>query len=138
MAMKVTGHRHGKPLTRMLTEDPTVLTKQSRMNRDPEAQVVMDAKALYDALLSEQQNQDDERAALECSMIKEDMETLGARPRWVPHDKNPADALTKVEGAHAAPMAKLLRTSKFSIKEESEELSERKQTKEALGYVPRP
>ena len=98
----------------------------------------MDAKALYDALLSEQQNQDDERAALECSLIKEDLETLGGRPRWVPHDKNPADALTKVEGAHFAPMAKLLNTSKFSIKEDSEELSERKQTKDTFGYVPRP
>ena len=100
--------------------------------------MVMDAKALYDALLSEQQNQDDERAALECSLIKEDLETLGGRPRWVPHDKNPADALTKVEGAHFAPMAQLLNTSKFSIKEESDELLERKQTKETLGYVPRP
>ena len=88
----------------------------------------MDAKALYDALLSEQQNQDDERAALECLLIKEDMETLGARPRWVPHDQNPADALTRVEGTHFAPMARLLNTSRFSMKEEAEELLERKQT----------
>ena len=134
MAMRVTGHRHGMPLIKGRAEEPTVLTKQRRLNRDPE----MDAKALYDALLSEQQIQDDERAALECSLIKEDLETLGGRPRWVPHDKNPADALTKVEGAHFAPMAKLLNTSRFCIKEESEELRERKQTKETLGYVPRP
>ena len=98
----------------------------------------MDAKAVYDALLSEQQNQDDERASLECSLIKEDLETLGGRPRWVPHDKNPADALTKVEGAHFAPMARLLNTSRFCIKEEAEELLEIKQTKETLGHVPRP
>ena len=75
MAMRVTGHRHGMPLTRFAEEEPTVLTKQSRNNKDPESQVVMDAKALYDAPLSEQQNQDDERAALECSLIKEDIET---------------------------------------------------------------
>lgn len=56
MSMRVTGHRHGMPLTRMSTEEPTVLTKQSRMNRDPEAQMVVDANALYDALLSEQQS----------------------------------------------------------------------------------
>ena len=85
-----------RSLYKMAAEEPTVLTKQSRANRDPEAQVVMAAKALYDALLSEQQNQDDERAALECSLIKEDLETLRGRPRWVPHDKNPANALTKV------------------------------------------
>ena len=35
-------------------------------------------------------------------------------------------------------MAKLLSTSKFCIKEESVELQERKETKETLGYVPRP
>ena len=54
------------------------------------------------------------------------------------NQKNPSAALTKVEGAHFAPMAKLLNTSKFSIKEESDELWGRKQTKETLGYVPRP
>ena len=117
------------PLTRMILDEPTVLTKQSRINQDPDTQMVMDAKALYDALLSEQQHQDDERAALECSLIKEDLETLGGRPRWVPHDKNPADALTKVEGTHFAPMARLLNTSRFCINEESEELQEIKQTK---------
>ena len=126
------------PLTKRVAEEPTVLTKQTRLNQDLEAQMVMDAKALYDALLSEQQNQDDERASLECSLIKEDLETFGGRPRWVPHDKNPADALTKVEGAHFAPMARLLNTSRFCIKEEAEELLEIKQTKETLGYVPRP
>ena len=120
MAMRITGHRHGNALIKGRAEEPTVLTKQSRLNRDPEAQMIMDAEALYDALLSEQQNQDDERAALECSLIKEDLETLGGRPRWVPHDKNPADALTKVEGAHFALMARLLNTSRFCIKEESE------------------
>ena len=79
-------------------------------------------KALYDALLSEQQKQDGERAALECSLIKEDLETGGGRPRWATHDKHPADALMKVEGAHFASMARLPSTPTFSIKEESEEL----------------
>ena len=87
-------------------------------------------------MLSEQQNQDDERAALECSLIKEDLEALGGRPRWVPHDT--ADALAKAKGAHFTPMARLLNTSKFSIKDESEELLDRKGVKEGLGYVPRP
>ena len=121
-ALRVIGHRHGMPLTHLALEEPTVLTKQARTNVDPEAQMVMDAKALYDSLLSEQQNQDDERAALECSLIREDMESLGCRPRWVPHDKKPADALTKCEGVHFEPMARMLRTSNFSIREESEEL----------------
>ena len=107
------------------------------MEVNPAGGWVMDAKALYDALLSEQQNQDDERAALECSLIKEDSETLGGRPRWAPHDKNPAGALTKVEGAHFAPMAKLLNTSRFCIKEESEELPERKKKRKKFSDTSR-
>ena len=51
-ALRVTGHRHGMPLTHLAIEEPTVLTKQARTNMDLEAQIVMDAKALYDALLS--------------------------------------------------------------------------------------
>ena len=43
---------------------------------DPETQVVMDAKALYDMLCSEQQNQDDARAALEVSVKKGGHEDL--------------------------------------------------------------
>ena len=138
MALRIAGHRHGKPLTQAMEEAPTVLTKQATINTDPEAQMVMDAKALYDALLSEQQNQDDEGAALECSLIREDMESLGCRPRWVPHDKNPADALTKYSGAHFEPLARLLRTSTFCIRGEVEELEQRRAVNDVLGYVPRP
>ena len=49
MAMRVIGYRHGMPLTKRVTEPPAVLAKQSRANQDPGAQVVMDAKALFDA-----------------------------------------------------------------------------------------
>ena len=59
-------------------------------------------------------------------------------PRWVPHDKNPADALTKAEGAHAVPLMRLLSSSCWTIREESAELEERKEVKSTLGYVPRP
>ena len=115
-----------------------MLTRQSRRNQDLAAQMVMDAKALYDSLMSEQTNQDDERACLEVSIIKEDFQVLGCVPRWVPHDKNPSDALTKAEGAHAMPLATLLKTSRFKIRAEAEELEERKDIKQEYGYVPRP
>ena len=43
-----------------------------------------------------------------------------------------------MQGAHFAPLAKLLNTSTFCAREEAEELLHRKQTKEKLGYIPRP
>ena len=133
----MTGHRHGDPLTTNCVEPPTVLTKQTRRAVDPSCQVVMDAKALYDSLISEQQNQDDERAALEASIVKEDLDALGARARWVPHDRNPMDALTKTDGAHSQPLRQLLRTGVYVLKEETEELVIRKEIKERIGHVPR-
>ena len=72
------------------------------------------------------------------SVIKEDMSTLGAVARWVPHDKNPTDALTKVEGAHATPLLAMLRSCTFKIRAEQEELQHRAEVREELGYNPRP
>ena len=65
------------------------------------------------------------------------METLQARARWVPHDRNPVDALTKTEGAHNQPLRQLLRTATYTLKEETEELEIRKEIKEQHGSVPR-
>ena len=96
--------------------------------------MVMNAKALFfDNINSEQQNADDERASLEVSLIKEVMISLGCV-----HHKNPTDGLTKADGAHMVPLQQLLATSKFAIRAEAEELTERKEVKDRLGYVPRP
>jgi len=135
---QATGHVYGAPLAPIISGPPTVLTRQTRLSVDPHCQMVVDAKALYDMLISEQLSQDDPRAALEASMIKEDMLVLAGIPRWVPHDKNPADALTKHEGAHSLPLLQLLRTGHFEIRAEAEELEDRKEVKDELGHVPRP
>ena len=57
--------------------------------------------------------------------------------RWVPHDRNPADALTKHEGAHVVPLMQLLRTGHYKIQGEAAELEARKQVKTKLGYFPK-
>jgi len=49
MSMRYTGFRHGDSLTGRPKEEPTVLTRQTRLMTDPMAQVVMDAKSLYDS-----------------------------------------------------------------------------------------
>ena len=99
--------------------------------------LVMDAKSLYDALNTEQQSNDESRSALEAIMVKEDLERLVAVPRWIPHDRNPADALTKVEKAHAKPLEDLLKTHTFVLAHEDSVMAERVKEREEHGYNPR-
>ena len=63
---------------------------------------------------------------------------MEAIPRWIPHDKNPTDALTKMDGAHVVPLAALLKSGYWQITPEEEELQMRSEIKAVKGYVPRP
>ena len=120
------------PRSRQRTEDEylslagksTVLAKESQSFVDPRALAVVDAKALFDALLSDQPQGQDDRASLEIAIIRESLTVVLGRPRWIPHNRNPADSLTKLQGAHVEPMLELLRTNSFCIEEEQSVLSE--------------
>ena len=57
--------------------------------------------------------------------------------RWIPHNENPADALTKMAGAHVAPLWSLLRTGMMTIKKEEISLADRKAEKDEQGYASR-
>eukprot|EP00435_Cladocopium_sp_Y103_P070714 s172_g35.t2 len=116
------------PRRKQLTEDQyleasgkaTVIANDSSIYRDPHSICVMDAKSLYDALNSEQSQGDDDRSALETAIIRESMSVCRSRPRWVPHNMNPADSMTKFAGGHHEPLLKLLKTGKYMIEEEEE------------------
>ena len=110
----------------------TVFAKESKAFRDPRSIVVMDAKALFDGLCSEQSSGDDDRSALEIAIIKESILAVQGRPRWIPHNENPADALTKVEGAHAQPLLRLLQSNQFQIEEEDDVLQRGRQSESRL------
>ena len=103
----------------------------------PSALFVIDAKSLFDALKSEQTLQEDRRAALEIAVLKDDMAMLKALCRWIPHNFNPADGLTKYIGAHLEPLMELLRTHTFRLFEESQVLQEHADLKDKFGYLPR-
>ena len=60
------------------------------------------SNSLYDSLDNELP-QDDKKSALEVPIILEFLNRIGGRARWVPHNKNPAGAMTKVKGAHMEP-----------------------------------
>ena len=124
------------PRSRQRTEDEylslagksTVLAKESNHFVDPRALAVVDAKALFDALLSDQPQGQDERASLEISIIRESLTVVLGRPRWIPHNRNPADSLTKLHGAHVEPMLELLSTNSFCIEEEQSVLQQGRQS----------
>eukprot|EP00973_Karenia_brevis_P088094 12215499-Karenia_brevis.AAC.1 len=71
--------------------------------------MISDSKGLFDAL-NNKLPQDDRKSATETPILEEQMRRMHGRCRWVPHNYNPADALTKLKGAHLAPLMELLRT----------------------------
>ncbi|OLQ12867.1 hypothetical protein AK812_SmicGene3197 [Symbiodinium microadriaticum] len=106
----------------------TVIAAEDPNYTDPRAVAIADAKSLYDALHSEQSHGDDDRSALEIAIIQGSLEKLRGRIRWVPHNFNPADGLTKLIGAHMEPLHKLLATHHYMIEEEASVLAQGKQS----------
>eukprot|EP00973_Karenia_brevis_P036450 5025984-Karenia_brevis.AAC.1 len=100
--------------------------------KDPLCSMISDSKGLYDALNSEWP-QDDKRSATETPMIEEQMKRMHGRCRWVPRNDNPVGALTKLKGAHPAPLMALLRTGVYWLKTEEAQLASRAEEKEGTG-----
>ena len=98
----------------------------------------MDAKSVFDASATEQATGEDDRSALEIAIIQDSLTRCQGRVRWVPHNKNPSDMLTKLNGAHEVPMMQLLKTSTFRIQDEEKTLSEGRQGehRQKSKYVP--
>ncbi|CAK8993884.1 unnamed protein product [Durusdinium trenchii] len=110
-----------------------VIAAEVEAFKDPHGVALMDAKALYDSLNSDQsQGGTDDRATLEIAIIKESLAVTQTRPRWIPHNFNPADALTKVQGCHAEPLMRLLRTGHMTLEEESDVLERGKQSQHRM------
>eukprot|EP00973_Karenia_brevis_P010355 1404275-Karenia_brevis.AAC.1 len=72
---------------------PTVLRAERPEVKDLLCTMISDSKGLFDALNNELP-QDDRKSANETPIIEEQMRCRHGRCRWVPHNYNPADALT--------------------------------------------
>ena len=106
---------------------PTVIASDDPGFTDPLSVAIIDAKSLFDAAATEQSSGDCDRSALEVAIIQDSIARCRGRVRWVPHNFNPSDALTKVAGAHEKPMMDLLRTSRLKIQAEEQALAEGRQ-----------
>ena len=110
--------------------------------KEPEGDIslaaIIDAKSLYDVANQEQYAGADKRAALEICVIKDSLEQLGGAVRWVPHELNPVDCFTKLKG-NAQALISVLRSGKYKLTGEEEELKKRKEYREKTGQRnPRP
>ena len=93
---------------------------------DPLTVALIDAKSVFDSTSSpERQFQgEDDRAALESAIIQESLVKLKSRLRWIPHNFNPADSLTKLpQQAHMQPLYDLLEKQNMTIQKEEDELA---------------
>ena len=88
--------------------------------------MVMGSKGLHDSLDHDLAG-DDRKSAMEAPITEEIMRLTVGRARWTPHDKNPADALTKFKGAHQDPLISLIKYGKCIPPPEQESLDERRQ-----------
>ena len=94
---------------------PHVIRNENPAYYDPESTLVMDSYGLFDALDNDLP-QDDRKSALEVPIIEEFMRRTMCRPRWCPHNRNAAEAMTKFKGAHSEPLFTLLRTGMHTLK----------------------
>eukprot|EP00971_Amphidinium_carterae_P052718 1037944-Amphidinium_carterae.1 len=103
-----------------------------------EVWAVTDSKSLYDVLGKESLSSIDRKAALELRWVRDTLEELNGQCRWVPHDRNPADTMTKQKG-NAQVLLMLMKEAKFVVPNEDHELEQRKQYRQATGKkCPRP
>ena len=120
----------------LISREPTVLRTDRPEVIDPEASLLSDSKGLYDALNNELP-QDDKKSAVEMPIIEQMLRRMGGRSRWIPHNFNPSDGLTKLKGAHMAPMMDLLKTGFYHLMCEDAQLKQRAQQKVELGHTQR-
>ena len=114
------------------SKTPTVLRTERPEVIDPEVSLLSDSKGLYDALNNELP-QDDKKSAVEMPIIEEMLKRMNGRSRWIPHNVNPSDGLTKLKGAHLAPLMDLMRTGFYHLKTEEVQLKARAEEKEKTG-----
>ena len=117
-------------IQRGLRGPPTVIAAENPTFTDPDVVAIIDAKSVFDSTSSaEKQFQgEDDRAALESAIIQESLAKMRSRLRWLPHNYNPADGLTKLPmAAHMAPLYNLMEKHGMILQKEEDELAAGKQ-----------
>eukprot|EP00435_Cladocopium_sp_Y103_P073799 s91_g45.t1 len=96
---------------------------------------VVDAKSLFDNLKKQSPtSRQDRRTSIEVAIIIEAMRKSSSCLRWCPHPRMVADTLTKDDiGKSNGALEELMKTSRFALWDEEDELARRKEDPRAKG-----
>jgi len=111
----------------------TAFTKHEDEDEMIGAIAVVDAKSLFDILANETNGGTDRRTALDVQMLREELDELRGKIRWIDHVHMPADCLTKKRG-RVDQLVSMLQTGRFGITAESVTLDSRMQDRVQHGY----
>ena len=114
---------------RLSGSEVLALASTSSSERLKGSLAIADAKSLYDQLCKETIGGQDKRTAIEVQIIREDLNSLSGKVRWVDHQAMVADTLTKVKGS-CESLYRLLASGEFQLVAEEDHLSARHQAKE--------
>ena len=80
----------------------------------------------------------EKRAALEIGVVRDSLDSLGGKARWVTHNRNPSDCLSKIRG-DVDCLLRLIRSGIHQPVDEQSEMDNRKEYRERTGKSnPRP
>eukprot|EP00971_Amphidinium_carterae_P343594 6483434-Amphidinium_carterae.1 len=132
-----TDEKYERPKSRLMEIELTQIERSA--TRAPDAILaITDSKSLYDVLHGGNIDGVDKRTGLEMLVCRDVLTTLHGSVRWIPHEANISDSLTKL-GAHHAVLLEALQKATICLRAEHLELSERKAYREATGKSnPRP
>eukprot|EP00971_Amphidinium_carterae_P130194 2579118-Amphidinium_carterae.1 len=94
--------------------------------------VVTDSKSLFHVINGSSIDSVEKRAGLEILLCRDLVSTLQCQVRWVPHEENIADSLTKL-GAHHDSLLRAMNRSCIRLLPEQIVLDERKKYRESSG-----
>ena len=110
------------------------ITKDESDSELKECLAIVDAKALFDHLSRESVGpSQDKRTSLEIQVVRQLMNSIKGKVRWVPHPQMIVDGLTKKNGNLEA-LYQLLLTGEYQIVAEAESLETKRLERESLGY----
>ena len=117
-----------------MVKDTSLTIKDNKTAGGPKSAVIIDARALYDAINKETiQSSLDKRVAIESLVIRDGLKHTNSDLRWVSSERQLADGLTKISGRQ--PMCDLLRGGYVQLIYDSTFTAAKKKTQEERKEV---